>query len=116
MKTLFVLNDPPYGTERRSNALRRTTALAHREGGDVRIFPLVDAASCAKAGQTVPQGGFNRERMIRSSRLRNASVGVCGTCMDARGLEDEERVEGATRSTLAEMATWTQWSERVLVF
>jgi uncharacterized protein involved in oxidation of intracellular sulfur len=116
MKTLFVLNDPPYGTERSYNALRLATALARREGEDVRIFLFGDAASCAKAGQSVPQGYYSLERMIRAAVLKNASVGVCGTCMDARGLEEEELVEGATRSTLEERAAWTQWSERVLVF
>jgi uncharacterized protein involved in oxidation of intracellular sulfur len=116
MKTLFVLNDPPYGTERSYNALRLATALAKREGEEVRIFLLGDAASCAKAGQSVPQGYYNLERMIRAAVLQNVSVGVCGTCMDARGIKDEELVEGATRGTLEELAAWTQWSERVLVF
>ena len=32
MKTLFILNDPPYGTERSYNALRLAGALAKREG------------------------------------------------------------------------------------
>ena len=32
MKTLFVLNDPPYGTERSYNALRLAIQLARREG------------------------------------------------------------------------------------
>ena len=31
MKTLFVLNDPPYGTERVYNALRLTQALLKKE-------------------------------------------------------------------------------------
>lgn len=31
-KTLFVLNDPPYGTERSYNALRLAGSSAKREG------------------------------------------------------------------------------------
>lgn len=31
MKTLFVLNDPPYGTERTYNGLRLAGALAKRD-------------------------------------------------------------------------------------
>ena len=31
-KTLFILNDPPYGTERSFNALRLAGSLSRREG------------------------------------------------------------------------------------
>ncbi len=51
---LFILNDPPYGTERSYNALRLAGSLAKRKGQPVRVFLLGDAASCAKRGQKVP--------------------------------------------------------------
>jgi uncharacterized protein involved in oxidation of intracellular sulfur len=38
MKTLIVLNDPAYGTERSCNGLRLAHALAKRNGEEVRIF------------------------------------------------------------------------------
>ncbi len=55
-KTLFILNDPPYGTERSYNALRLAGALSKRDGEDVKVFLVGDAASCAKKDQKVPQG------------------------------------------------------------
>jgi uncharacterized protein involved in oxidation of intracellular sulfur len=36
--------------------------------------------------------------------------------MDARGMADESVLSGAHRSTLEELADWTLWAERVLVF
>lgn len=33
--TPFILNDPPYGTERRYNALRLAGSLSRREGEEV---------------------------------------------------------------------------------
>lgn len=45
-----------------------------------------------------------------------ALIGACGTCMDARGLEDGELVAGVHRSDLEELAAWTQWADKVLVF
>jgi uncharacterized protein involved in oxidation of intracellular sulfur len=36
--------------------------------------------------------------------------------MDARGLADGDLVEGAHRSTLEELADWTVWADKVLVF
>ncbi|MCC7112416.1 MAG: DsrE family protein, partial [Deltaproteobacteria bacterium] len=58
-KTLFVLNDAPYGTERCYNALRLAGSLAKREGQELKVFLVGDAASCAKGGQKVPQGYYN---------------------------------------------------------
>src|SRR3990172_481802 len=55
-KTLFILNDPPYGTERNYNALRLAASLARRAGEEVKVFLLADAAAAAKAGQKIPHG------------------------------------------------------------
>ncbi|MDP2623777.1 MAG: DsrE family protein [Actinomycetota bacterium] len=114
-ETLFVLNDPPYGTERSYNGLRLAGSLAKREGENVRVFLVGDAAACAKGGQKVPQGYYNLELMLRSVG-RRGEVGVCGTCMDARGITDVELAEGCRRSSLEELTDWTQRADRVLVF
>ena len=54
---LFILNDPPYGTERSYNALRlaKTTAKA---GATVKVFLIGDAAACAVDGQQTPDGYY----------------------------------------------------------
>jgi uncharacterized protein involved in oxidation of intracellular sulfur len=36
--------------------------------------------------------------------------------MEARGVSEAELIEGTQKSTLAELAAWTQWAEKVLVF
>jgi uncharacterized protein involved in oxidation of intracellular sulfur len=36
--------------------------------------------------------------------------------MDARGISPEELLKGATRSSLEELADWTQWADKVLIF
>ena len=114
-KALFILNDPPYGTERSYNGLRLAGALARAEGEEVRMFLMGDAASCAKAGQKVPEGFYSIQLML-GKVARSGSVGVCGTCMDARGIADAELADGTHRGTLAELADWTRWAEKVLVF
>ena len=115
-KTLFILNDPPYGTERSYNALRLAGALSKFAGEEVRMFLVGDAASCAKAGQKVPEGFYNLQLMVDKVVRKGAEVGVCGTCMDARGITDAELIEGIHRSTLAQLGSWTQWADKVLVF
>ncbi|MBL8960879.1 MAG: DsrE family protein [Gemmatimonadetes bacterium] len=116
MNTIFILNDPPYGTERSYNALRLAGALAKREGTDVRLFLLGDATACAKRGHVVPQGYYNINSMLHTLTLRRVPIGVCGTCMAARGMTDAELVDGARRSTLDELAEWTTWAGKVVVF
>jgi uncharacterized protein involved in oxidation of intracellular sulfur len=116
MKYLFILNDPPYGTERCYNALRLATSLARAEGARVSIFLISDAAAAAIAGQATPQGYYNVERMVRSAAGKGAATGVCGSCMDARGIKTESLVEGAHRSSMEELTAWTQEADRVLVF
>ena len=116
MKTLFVLNDAPYGSERSYNGLRLAGSLSNAEGEEVKLFLMGDAASCAKGGQKVPPGFYNIQIMLGRVVRNKAEVGVCGTCMDARGIADPELVPGTRRSALAELTTWTQWADKVIVF
>jgi uncharacterized protein involved in oxidation of intracellular sulfur len=115
MKTLFILNDGPYGSERPYNALRLAGTLAGRDGNEVKVFLIGDAASCAKSGQKVPEGYYNVQVMLNKV-IRSGEVGVCGTCMAARGIADTDLVEGSRKSTMAELAEWTQWADKVVVF
>jgi len=82
----------------------------------VKVFLIGDAAACAKAHQKVPQGYYNLEVMLHGVAGHGAAIGVCGTCMDARGIAEAELTEGAKRSTLDELTSWTQWADKVLVF
>ena len=116
-KVLLMLNDPPDGTERDYNALRLAIRLQQKEAGlELRVFLVADAAMCAKRGQSVPSGYYNLERMLQSITRRGGIVGVCGTCMDARGMKDEELIEGSRRSSLDEWSEWTLWCDKALVF
>lgn len=112
---LFILNDAPYGNERAYNALRLAGALAGKEGQTVQVFLMADAVFCAKAGQKIPDGYYNIQLML-AKVIRKGHVALCGTCMDARGLQETEMLEGARRSTLAELAEWTVMADKVLVF
>jgi uncharacterized protein involved in oxidation of intracellular sulfur len=113
--TLFILNEAPYGNERAYNALRLAAAIAGKDGQQVRLFLMADAVACAKSGQKVPEGYYNLQLML-GKVLRKGEVALCGTCMDARGLREEDMIEGARRSTLAQLADWSVEADKVLVF
>jgi uncharacterized protein involved in oxidation of intracellular sulfur len=117
MSVLIILNDPPYGTERSYNALRLASALANASSdAEVTVFLMADAVLCAKKGQKTPDGYYNIERMLGVVLRGKGRVPVCGTCIDARGIADEELVDGAHRSRMDELAAATLTADRVLVF
>lgn len=116
MKTLFILNDAPYGSERSYNGLRLAGSLVGRKDEEVKLFLIGDAASCAKSDQKLPSGFYNIEVMLRNFFKKGGEIGICGTCLDARGLTDASYVEGSKRSTMEELTNWTQWADKVLVF
>lgn len=114
MKALILINDPPYGTERLYNGLRMAHALIKKDC-EVTVFLMGDAVSGAKTGQKTPDGFYNAERMVKRVALKG-NVLLCGTCMDARGISEEEVVKGAQRSTMDELADVTMAADKVLVF
>ncbi|OHD24104.1 MAG: hypothetical protein A2064_09215, partial [Spirochaetes bacterium GWB1_66_5] len=101
MHVLFILNDPPYGTERTYNGLRLANNLFKKdESVEATVFLMGDAVSAAKAGQQTPNGYYNLERMLKGFITRGGKLLLCGTCMDARGLQEKELLEGGRRSSL----------------
>jgi uncharacterized protein involved in oxidation of intracellular sulfur len=116
MKTLLILNDPPYGTERSYNGFRLAGTLAARDDSEVRVFLLGDAVGCAAANQKLPDGYYHLDRMLGSAARHGAVIGCCGTCMDARGMTDDRLTAGARRSTMDELTDWTLWADKVVTF
>lgn len=115
MNILIILNEPPYGNERSYNGLRMAKALLSKKETTVSVFLMADAVNCAKSGQKVPTGFYSIELMLKSV-IRKGEVLLCGTCMDARGLTDDEILEGGKRSTMPELADYTLAADKVLVF
>jgi uncharacterized protein involved in oxidation of intracellular sulfur len=116
MKTLLILNDSAYGTERSYNGLRLAGALAKRDDSEVRVFLIGDAVSCAMTDQKAPDGYYHLDRMIESAARHGADVGCWGACLDARGIAEDHLTKGAHRSTLDELADWTAWADKVVTF
>ncbi len=116
MKVLIVLNAAPYASERSYNGLRLAGALAKSEGVELKVFLFGDASARAMDGQTVPTGYYNIETMVRAVMRRGGQVGVCGSCMHARGLMEPALVEGARRNSMDELTAWTLEADKVIVF
>jgi uncharacterized protein involved in oxidation of intracellular sulfur len=114
-KVLMILNDPPYGTERSYNGLRLANALVGQKDCQVTVFLMADSVGCAKAHQKTPDGYYNLERMLKPV-LGKGKVLLCGGCMDARGLGEDDVVAGARRSSMTELRDETLAADKVIVF
>lgn len=117
MKALFILNASPYGNELIYNGLRLANALAKRERNEVRVYLMGDAVGAAKQGQRVAEGFYNLQLMLDKFAQGDASrVGVCGGCLDARGIQTSELVDVCHRGTLDELADWSEWADKIFNF
>jgi uncharacterized protein involved in oxidation of intracellular sulfur len=115
MKYLLILNDAPYGNERSYNELRLALSLAKTADSEIRLFLMADAAACGKSGQTTPQGYHNLEGMLKSLVNRAVPIGVCGSCMDARGTSETDLIAGVHRSYMEELTDWAIWADKAIV-
>ena len=89
MKTLLILNEPLYGTERTYNGLRLAqTLLKKNQAMELSVFLPADAVAAARKGQRTAEGFYNVEHMLKRLMASQARVLLCGTCMDARGIQE----------------------------
>lgn len=117
MNILILINDAPYGTEKAYNALRLAMTLQKDHPAvQVNVFLMADAVGCALPSQQTPQGYYNIERMAKSVVSKGGGMRACGSCMDARGLGALPLIDGASRSTMSELAQWTVEADKVFTF
>jgi len=113
---LIIIHDPPYGSERPYQALRLADALLKVEDElDLTVYLTADGVICAKRGQRTPQGYYNIERMLRLI-LRRACVLACHTCLEARGLNGTDLVDGVVEARLGDLAQLTLEVDKVLIY
>jgi len=117
MKTLIIINDAPYGSEKAYNALRLAMQIQKdHESSDLTIFLMADAVTCALPNQNTPSGYYNIERMLKSVISKNGKVRICTSCADARGVKDLKLIDGAELSSMKELTQLTMESDRVITF
>ncbi len=117
LNMVLILNDPPYGTERTYNGLRLAQTLLKKDAAmQLSVFLLADAVAGARKGQKTAEGFYNVEHMLKRLVASHAQVLLCGTCMDARGIQDNDLIEGARRSNMDDLALVTLAADKVIVF
>ncbi|MFQ5736334.1 MAG: DsrE/DsrF/TusD sulfur relay family protein [Thermodesulfobacteriota bacterium] len=111
----IVLQDAPYGNEKVWNALRLSQALLSTDT-KVRIFLYADSITAAKKGQSPPKGFYNIGDMLKALIDRGVEVRSCLTCTNARGLTQDDFVEGAVVGKTLDLARWVAEGGQVMTF
>ena len=94
----IVIADGAYTSERPFTMLRFAyTALL--EGHKINIFLVEDGIFVGKIGQD-PATYDNVGKWMKDVVEEGANVKACGVCMKARGISEEELIEGIKKTTM----------------
>lgn len=115
MQITIIANDPPYGTERTYNAFRVALHLIKRENIIVNLFLMADAVTTALPDQLTPEGYYNLKKMLIAIG-RKSNIRACGSCMDARGIQNLDLLPNVNRSNMEELTDWIVNSDKVITF
>jgi uncharacterized protein involved in oxidation of intracellular sulfur len=116
VNVLMIINSSAYGLDATYNAVRLAGSLSKREGVEVTVFLLGDGVTAAISGQQTADGYYKLDRMLGTVVRNDGQILCCGTCMDARGIQESMLIEGARRSTMEDLTDSTLASDKVLVF
>jgi uncharacterized protein involved in oxidation of intracellular sulfur len=116
MRYLFILNDSPYGSQRTYTGLRLALNLMRSPENAIHVFLIGDAVTAAFDGFSPAHAYYNTQDMLRQVGSRGGRIGVCKTCLEARGILDQHLVAEAKRATLDDLTEWTEEAEKVLTF
>ena len=115
-KITVILNEGP-NTMRSWNGLRLAGGLLDVNlQAEVVLFD--EAVFCAKKAQNPPEDlkGLNLSQKLSDLIKLGVKVLVCGSCCQARGVKEEELVDGAQICCLTDVANAIKMSKQTLVF
>ncbi|GAB4312638.1 MAG: DsrE/DsrF/TusD sulfur relay family protein [Promethearchaeota archaeon] len=111
--TIFV-GSGPYTTERPYTALRFAYTAAINDH-EVKVFLFEDAILMVKRGQE-PANTYNVGEWVGKCLEEGVEVAACGVCMKARGVSEDELLDGVQKGTMETALQWTVESDKQLFF
>ncbi len=109
-----ILGSGPYTRERPYTALRFALTCAV-EGIKVNLFLIEDGIYVAKKGQE-PAEYANVYEWLRKAINEGVKVKLCSVCAKARGMKEEEIVDGVEMATMSDLVEWVLESDQTIFF
>lgn len=114
-KLLFIINAAPYGNETFFSALRLALQIQEQHHAEIKLFLMSDAVTAGLAKQN-PAEGYHVQQMLEILTAQGATVKLCKTCTNARGITELPLADGVEIGTLGELADWTMAADKVFTF
>lgn len=105
----MILWTTPYGCQNTSTALKLARAAAQK-GYSVRLFASGDGVHNFTNGQKA-SGIPNAEKEFSELMQSGLKVELCGTCLNFRGVMNEDIAVGAERSTMKNLFSMVKESD-----
>jgi uncharacterized protein involved in oxidation of intracellular sulfur len=118
MKILLILNNEPYnGSDVAYNALRLAKTL-FENNNEVRIFLMNDSVDLARECNKKPQNyDVDLVDMLKKLYKSGVQLKVCGSCQARCGIyKNEPYFDENIESTMKELASWVEDSDKVMTF
>jgi len=115
-KVLIVITEPVYGSENPYSALRLAKSLLEKENVQLSIYLLGDAVSGARKGQETPKGFYNFGKMLLMFSNKGVPISICITCMEARGIKEQDLVDGVKPGGMQVLSEWVLENDKVMTF
>lgn len=112
---VIIIFEAPYAKERALSALRFAWT-ADIEGNKVKIWLFENGVYLAKKGQKPAQGLTNYGQMLEDMVKGGIEVKACVVCAEARGIKQEELIDGVKLATIHDLVEWTVNSDKVITF
>jgi tRNA 2-thiouridine synthesizing protein D len=108
----IIIGDGPYTIERPFTMLRFAyTALLQEHR--INVFLVEDGVFVGKKNQD-PTTYDNLEKWMRDILSEGAIVKACGVCMKARGISEDELIEGIEKTSMNTLVDMCQEADNVL--
>ncbi|MFX1480921.1 MAG: DsrE/DsrF/TusD sulfur relay family protein [Promethearchaeota archaeon] len=108
----IIIGDGPYTKERPYTMLRFVyTALL--EGHKANIFLVEDGIFVGKKNQD-PSNYDNIGKWMKDVLSEGANVKACGVCMKARGISEDELLEGIEKTTMNGLVAMCEEADNIL--
>jgi tRNA 2-thiouridine synthesizing protein D len=111
----IIVFDAPVSKERAYSALRFAWTC-DIEGHKVRIWLFENGVYVAKKGQKPAQGIVNVGQTLEDLVKDGVEVKACVVCAEARGITQEDMIDGVKLATVHELVEWTSTSDKIITF
>jgi len=110
-----VIGQAPYTAERPYTAMRFVnTALL--DGHSVKLFLVEDGIFAALNTQDPTEYPNVKDWIVQGFETGNLEIKACGVCMKARGITEEQFVDGVKTGTMHDLVAYVAECDKALFF